>query len=127
MPASARLLEKLKETWGDEVTQDLVTWVNEAQAVNRTEFRELAGLYFARFGTLLDERIAVSEAKLENRIGAVQLDVARLEGRMDAAVAGLRAEVAAQLRDQMKWMFIFWAGTIVPLAGLIVALAKSWL
>ncbi len=100
---------------------------SEAQAVNRTEFRELADLYFARFGTLLDERIAVSEAKLENRIGAVQLDVARLEGRMDAAVAGLRAEVAAQLRDQMKWMFIFWAGTIVPLAGLIVALGKSWL
>jgi len=24
----------------------------------------------------------------------------------------------------MKWMFIFWIGTIVPLAGLIVALTK---
>src|SRR3990172_410201 len=109
MPASARLLQKLKETWGEEVTQDLVAWVSEAQAVNRAELRELADLYFARFGDRLEERIAASEA------------------RMDAGLAGLRAEVASRMRDQMKWMFVFWIGTLVPLAGLIVALGKAWL
>lgn len=165
VPASARLLQKLKETWGDEVTQDLVTWVNEAQTVNRTELRELADLYFARlgdrleerialsevrFGAKLEERIAASEAKLETRLAArmderiavaegrfearlderisgVRLEIARLEGRLDGGLASLRAEVAVQMRDQMKWMFIFWAGTVVPLAGLIVALGKGWL
>ncbi len=118
----------------------------EAQAVNRAEIRELADLYFARFGDRLDERIALSEAKFEAklneriaasearleakldiRINAVQLEIARLEGRLDAGFAGLRADFAAQMRDQMKWMFIFWAGTIVPLAGLIIALGKAWL
>jgi hypothetical protein len=54
VPASARLLQKLKETWGEEVTQDLVTWVSEAQTVNRTELRELADSYFARFQDLLE-------------------------------------------------------------------------
>jgi len=184
VPASARLLQKLKESWGDELTQDLVSWVNEAQTVNRAELRELADLYFARagdrlearialsearfgamlderlaaseakFGAKLDDRIAASEAKLEARFGAklteriaaseatleaklgarlderingVQLEIARLGGRLDAGLAGLRAEVASQMRDQMKWMFVFWAGTIVPLAGLIVALGKAWL
>ena len=150
MPASARLLQKLKESWGDELTQDLVSWVNEAQTVNRAELRELADLYFARagdrlearialsearFGAKLTERIAASEATLEAKLGArlderingVQLEIARLGGRLDAGLAGLRAEVASQMRDQMKWMFVFWAGTMVPLAGLIVALGKAWL
>ena len=173
MPASARLLQKLKESWGDELTQDLVSWVNEAQTVNRAELRELADLYFARagdrlearialsearFGAMLDERLAASEAKfgaklddriaaseakrtaaseatleaklgarLDERINGVQLEIARLGGRLDAGLAGLRAEVASQMRDQMKWMFVFWAGTMVPLAGLIVALGKAWL
>jgi hypothetical protein len=76
MPASARLLQKLRETWGEDVTQDLVTWVSEAQTVNRAE---------------------------------------------------LRADLASRMRDQMKWMFVFWIGTLVPLAGLIVALGKNWL
>jgi hypothetical protein len=142
VPASARLLQKLKETWGEDVTQDLVTWVNEGQVVNRAEMRELADSYFARFNERLDERIARSEAKLEakieDRFNTVRLEIARLEGRLDtsiaglegrldSSIAGLRAEVASQMRDQMKWMFVFWAGTIVPLAGLIVALGKDWI
>ena len=109
MPASARLLQKLRETWGEEVTQDLVTWVGEAQSVNRAEMRELADLYFARFSDRLEERIALSEA------------------RFDTKLANLRADIASQMRDQMKWMFVFWIGTLVPLAGLIVALGEGWL
>jgi len=158
MPASARLLQKLKETWGEEVTQDLVAWVSEAQAVNRAELRELADLYFARFGDRLEERIALSEARFEAKLEAklnerfavseAKLEagwgarlgeriaasearmierIAASEARMDAGLAGLRAEVASQMRDQMKWMFVFWIGTLVPLAGLIVALGKAWL
>jgi hypothetical protein len=176
MPASARLLQKIKETWGDEATQDLVTWVNEGQTVNRAEVRELADLYFARFSDRLEERIALSEARfgakleeriaasearfsaklderiavsearfstklderiaaseagisarLDGRIGELRLEMAKLEGRLEGSIASLRTEVAVQMRDQMKWMFVFWAGTVVPLAGLIIALAKAWL
>ena len=150
--------QKLKETWGEEVTQDLVAWVSEAQAVNRAELRELADLYFARFGDRLEERIALSEARFEAKLEAklnerfavseAKLEagwgarlgeriaasearmierIAASEARMDAGLAGLRAEVASQMRDQMKWMFVFWIGTLVPLAGLIVALGKAWL
>jgi len=127
MPASVRLLQKLQETWGDEVTQDFVTWVSEAQSVNRAELRELADLYFARFGDRLDERIAVLEERIAAAEARWQAALARLEGRLDAGLAGLRADVAVQMRDQMKWMFVFWIGTLVPLAGLIIGLARGWL
>lgn len=127
MPASVRLLQKVKEAWGEEVTQDLVAWVNEGQAVNRAELRELADLYFARFSERLDERIAGSERKLDSRTNSLQLDIARVEGKLDAGFATLHAEFTEHMRAQLKWMFLFWAGTIVPLAGLIVALGKGWL
>lgn len=88
--------------------------------MNRTELRELADLYFARFSDRLEERIALSEARFDTKL-------ASLEGRLNTSLASHRAEVASQMRDQMKWMFVFWIGTLVPLAGLMVALGKGWL
>ncbi len=88
---------------------------------------------------MLEERIAASEARLETRLVArmderIAASEAKLEARLDERISGVRLEVAAlraavavQMRDQMKWMFVFWAGTLVPLAGLIVALGKNWL
>jgi len=32
--------------------------------------------------------------------------------------------MANQRADLVKWMFFFWVGTIVPLAGLVIALIK---
>lgn len=139
MPASARLLQKLNQTWGEEVTQDLVTWVNEERAVNRAELRELADSYFARFSDLLEQRIATLEARLETRWDAkleerlalsevrFEAKLTGLEGRLNTSIANLRAEVASQMRDQMRWMVVLWIGTLVPLASLIVALGKEWL
>ncbi len=117
MPASERLLEKLHETLGHDATNDLVAWVGEARSVNRVEVRELAELYFSRFDTRLEERIARSEAKLEAKLEQRTADV-RLE------IAALRTDLAMQGRDQIKYMFAFWIGTIAPLAGLIIALHR---
>ncbi len=96
------------------VTQDLVAWVNEGQTVNRTELRELADLYFARFSDRLEERIALSEARFDTKL-------ASLEGRLNTSLASHRAEVASQMRDQMKWMFVFWIGTGAMVIGWLIA------
>ena len=42
---------------------------------------------------------------------------ARFDARLEKGLAEVRTEL-------IKWMFIFWAGTVVPLAGLIVALSR---
>jgi hypothetical protein len=49
---------------------------------------------------------------------------AELRADMTAMKSELRAEMANQRSDLLKWMFIFWAGTVIPLAGLIVALNR---
>ena len=43
---------------------------------------------------------------------------------MKVASPAVRAEAATKHADILKWMFIFWIGTLAPLAGLIVALTK---
>ena len=44
--------------------------------------------------------------------------MAELRGDLHTGLANQRAEL-------LKWMFLFWAGTVVPLAGLILALQRS--
>lgn len=110
MPATARLLQKLQETLGDELAHDLILWVDEARSMNRAEVREIADLYLAR----LDER-------LERRLAEVK---AELKAELKAGLGELRVEMADRHRDLLRWLFVFWAGTLVPLAGLFVALGK---
>ena len=99
MPVTAKLLQRLHEALGEQATDDLFAWWEETARVNRAAAREVADLYFARFD-------------------------ARLEKGMTELRAEFRTEMAAQRADLIKWMFIFWAGTVIPLAGLAIALAR---
>jgi hypothetical protein len=99
MPVTARLLQRLHDTLGDEATNDLFAWWDEAATVNRAGVREVADLYYERF-----------DARLEKGLAEVR--------------AEFRIELARQHADLMKWMFIFWVGTVVPLSGLLIALTK---
>lgn len=99
MPVTAALLKKLKETLGEEATSDLVTWVDQAAAHEIAQLRELADLHYRQLRELGELHYSRFEARLEQRLAEVRSDV-------------------------IKWMFIFWGGTIVPLAGLMVALVR---
>lgn len=117
MPVTTRLLHRLQETLGDEATDDLLSWWDEATRVNRSEVREVAELYFQRFNAELQRGLA------EVR-GETQKSITELGARLDTSIAELRTEMASQRADLIKWMFLFWAGTVLPLAGLAVALVK---
>jgi hypothetical protein len=79
------------EKFGDELTNELVEWFNQVDATYKLELRELNELNFARL-----------EAKLA---GAFD--------RMDARMAAFEARI-------IRWMFIFWVGTL----GTVIALMK---
>lgn len=106
MPLTARLLQRLHEAIGDEATNDLFSWWEEAATVNRAAVREVADLYFARFDARLEKGLAEARSEL------------------DKGLAQVRSEMAGRRADLIKWMFIFWVGTVVPLAGLLIALTR---
>ena len=118
MPVTARLSKLFYERLGEEVANELVDWFNAVDATYRADLRDLNELNFARF-----------DAKMEQRLGELNARIDRVETRLEQSIAGLRSELRAELAGQraelLKWMFLFWAGTVVPLAGLILALHRS--
>lgn len=94
MPVTAKLSRKFYETFGDEIANELVEWFNQVDATYRTGFRELFEVHFARF-----------EAKLE-----------QLRAELRSEVRQGLAEVRSEL---IKWMFVFWAGTMLTVVGLL--------
>ncbi len=66
-------------------------------AAYRSEFRELFDVHFARFDAKLEQRMAEMKGELRG-------DIQRMEVRL------------------IRWMFLFWVGTI----GTMAALLRMW-
>ena len=64
MPITAKLSRKFYETFGEDLTNELVDWFNSVDATYRDDLRELNNLNFARFDAKLEQRLAELESKL---------------------------------------------------------------
>ena len=98
MAGIVRLSRKLHETLGDDLAEELEASFDHVDAMNRATFREL-------FDVKLDQRLTEAKADLRQEISAVRQEVAELRG-------DLRAGLAAAESRLIKWMFLFWVGTI---------------
>ena len=120
MPITAKLSTKFYEKLGDDVANELVEWLNLVDTSYRQEFRDLFEANFgrveARLGAM-DARIAGLEARLETRISGVETRMADLEERL---VARMDAKLEALKSELLKWMFLFWVGTM----GTVLAIVK---
>ena len=99
MPVTAKLSRRFYEKLGDEVTGELVDWFNAVDATYKAELKELNELNWERFKATLHEEIA-----------SVRGD--------------LRSEMQAMKADLMKWMFIYWMGSVITTGGLMFALLQ---
>ena len=128
MPVTIRLSKLVQDRFGEEIADELVNWFNQVDATYRTDLRELNELNFARFDAKLEQRVASLDAKIDQRAAALDSRIdqrtATLEAKIDQRVAELRERISEVKSELLKWMFIFWAGTVVPLAGLMIALRK---
>jgi hypothetical protein len=91
VPVTARLSKRFYDLFGEEVTNELVDWLNAVDATYRADLRELNELNFARF-----------DAKLEQRL------------------AELRVEIQKTRADILRWMFMFWAPTALGVISLLL-------
>ena len=64
MPLTATLSRKSYEKFGDDLTNELVNWLNQVDATYRTELRDLNETNFARFNAELRAGLAGLEALL---------------------------------------------------------------
>ncbi len=88
---------------GDEVANELVTWLNAVDDSYRLEFRELFATNFGR-----------AEAELARMRAELDARLVRLEGT-------LRAEISEAKSSLIRWMLGFWIGQVAVTIATIVA------
>jgi hypothetical protein len=101
VPVTARLSKRFYEVLGEDIANELVDWFNAVDLTYRTDLRELNELNFARFDAKLEQRLAELRAEL---------------------LTELRTGLADARTELVRWMFGFWATTLMALAGLLFAL-----
>ncbi len=89
MPVTAKLSREFYDRFGDKVVDELVGLLNDMDATFRAELRELN-----------------------------DQNVRRFEARLDQHAAELRVELAALKAELIKWMFLFWLGTVATMLGI---------
>lgn len=130
VPVTAKLSRRFYEQLGDEIANELVDWLNAVDESYRNEIRELHDVNREWFraematlrGEVRDEFAAVS-AEFRAEFGSFRLEIERRFARIDERFAQVDTRLAEQRAELLKWMFVFWTATVIPLAGLMVALS----
>jgi len=93
MPFTAKLSRRFYDHFGDELTNEFVDLINGMDSTYRSDLREMNELNFARF-----------DAKLEQRVAELRMEIGAIRGE-------LRADMSALKADLIKWMFLFFTGS----------------
>ncbi|MFI5209542.1 MAG: hypothetical protein ACHQ2E_03770 [Gemmatimonadales bacterium] len=132
---TARLSRRFYDALGDEIANELVDWFNAVDLTYRTELRELNDLHWARmdarFDALtaelramesrFDAKLRAMEARFDGKL--VELE-ARTNARFDALQSLLGKQLAETRADLIKWMFVFWVGTMLTMIGFMVTVIR---
>ena len=123
MPVTARLSKRFYETLGEDVANEMVDWFNAVDTTYKADLRDLIEVQAQRFDAKLEQRLAETRADLRSEISQVRAEVGQVRAEMGVGFAQVRTEMAtgsAALRTEManlradlvKWMFLFWLGTV---------------
>ncbi len=121
-----QLFQILKEKLGEKEAEALVNFVDsKLKENNEANLKVLATKEdIAKLAVSTKEDIAKLAASTKEDIAKLTVsakeDIVRLEGRMEK----LNAETKA---DMIKWMFIFWTGSILTTLGGMFAFLKVFL
>lgn len=122
MPVTAKLSRKFYEQLGDDVAGELVDWFNAVDATYQSQLKEMNELSWERFkATLQGEaasirgEIAALRAEVHAEMGAFR---AELRGEISTFRAQNGKDMSAMRSNLLKWMFIYWCGSVIALAAL---------
>lgn len=114
MPITAKLSRQFYEKLGDEVTNELVTWLNAVDDSYRQEFKDLFSANFAQLRAEIDVRFARIESLIARQ-------TAELRAETDTKLAQLRVDLGEKLSSLVWWMLGFWVAQVAVTISAIVA------
>ncbi len=110
MPVTAKLSRNFYERFGDEIADEFVNWFNAVDTTYQDQLKELNESNWQRFRVELHATVAQSEA--------------RLNERSSQKFTEMNERFSEKFTEMMKWMFIYWTGTVLSLGGLMIALLR---
>ena len=126
MPVTAKLSKRFYDVLGEDVANELVDWFNAVDLTYRSDLRELNELNFARFDAKLEQRLAELRAELRQAMAELRSELRQEIGQlhMDTSteIQQVRTEIQRVRSELLRWMFGFWATTLLALAGMLVSL-----
>lgn len=107
MPTSPRLSKRLYDQLGAETAAGLLEWFDSVDTTYRSELREINEFNFARF-----------DARLEQRVAELRVELGELRATLGQGKAELRQEIANLRAELIKWSFVFFATAALAVIGL---------
>lgn len=122
------LPEVLRARLGQDGAQAFIDVLNEsARNIAQTVGQSSVGRAEERIGEV-NTTIANLRAELKKDISETKLEVASAKTELKVELANLRTEIreglAKNKAELIKWSFLFWAGQLVGLGGLMFYLLK---
>ena len=95
-------------------------------ATYKADLKETNELNWERFKATLHEEISLLRGELRGEISSLRSELlgeisslrGELRGEMSSQRGDLRSEMKAMQTDLMKWMFIYWSGTVAAIIGM---------
>jgi hypothetical protein len=115
VPVTAKLSRNFYERFGDEIAGELVDWFNAVDLTYQTQLKETNEVNWERFKAALQGESAAMR-------GELQAETAAIRGELRAEAAAIRgefrSEMSAMRADLLKWMFLYWTGTVLTIIGM---------
>jgi hypothetical protein len=112
MPITAKLSRKFYEKFGDDLTNELVNWLNQVDATYRSDLRDLNELNFARFDASLGQRLSELRSEMVARFTQADAKLDMLKADLSAGMAGAETRI-------IRWTFLFFVASLGTLVALL--------
>ena len=63
--------------------------------------------------------------KLEQAKSELKDEINKVDKRLEQVKSELKTDIANVKADLIKWMFIFWAGQVITITGILIAFLKK--
>ena len=125
MPVTLKLSKKFYETFGEQVTNELVDAFNQVDATYRSDLREMNEANFARFDAKLDARFAQFDAKFDARFAQVDARFAQFDAKLESRLAQHETLIERHFNAQARFILLSWATFLAAIIAGIFALRQG--
>ena len=91
-------------------------WFNAVDTTYKADLRDLTEVQAQRFDAKLEQRLAETRADLRTEMHAgfadLRTEIGQVRAEMGVGFAQVRTEMANLRAELVKWMFLFWLGTV---------------